>query len=287
MSYDFPSIIRKGLFMIRRTSSTIFAIATIVSMALAAAGPVGAQDAKAPAPGSKPVSVNGKVIPKARVDFVAKDRVAQGQADNDQLRGAILDTLINQEILAQEAEKKGLAKSSTVQMQVDLARQEILARAIVNDHLKSHAVKDDAVRAEYDKIKSQRASQEYRARHILVDKEDEAKAIIDRIKKGEKFEDLAKLSKDPGSKDRGGDLDWASPTNFVKPFGDAMTKLEKGKFTEAPVQTQFGWHVIRLDDVRTTQFPPFDEVKQQIVNFMQNQEIQKLVSELRSKAKIE
>ena len=272
--------------MIRRTS-TFFAAAFV---ALAAAGPVGAQNAKAPATAQsadKPVSVNGKVIPKARVDFVAKERVAQGQADNEQLRGAITDTLINQEVLAQEAERKGLAKSGNVQMQVDLARQEILARAIVSDYLKTHAVKDDAVRAEYEKIKSQRSSQEYRARHILVDKEDEAKAIIERLKKGEKFEELAKLSKDPGSKDRGGDLDWANTSTYVKPFGDALTKLEKGKTTDVPVQTQFGWHIIQLDDVRTTQFPPFDQVKQQIVNFLQNQEIQKLVSDLRSKAKIE
>jgi peptidyl-prolyl cis-trans isomerase C len=286
MSYDFSSISSKGLFMIRRTSTFIAA----AFVALAAAAPVGAQNAKAPAAAQsadKPVSVNGKVIPKARIDFVAKERVAQGQADNEQLRGAITDTLINQEVLAQEAEKKGLSKSGNVQMQVDLARQEILARAIVSDYLKTHAVKDDAVRAEYEKIKSQRSSQEYRARHILVDKEDEAKAIIERLKKGEKFEELAKLSKDPGSKDRGGDLDWASTTNYVKPFGDALAKLEKGKITDAPVQTQFGWHIIQLEDVRTTQFPPFDQVKQQIVNFLQNQEIQKLVSDLRSKAKIE
>ena len=271
--------------MIRRTS-TMIALATAASVALLACGPVGAQDAKSSA-AAKQVSVNGKVIPKARVDFVAQERVAQGQADNDQLRGAIMDTLINQEVLAQEAEKKGLARTGNVQMQVDLARQEILARAIVSDYLKSHAVKDDAVRAEYEKIKAQRSSQEYRARHILVDKEDEAKAIIDRLKKGEKFEELAKLSKDPGSKDRGGDLDWASTSNYVKPFGDALAKLEKGKTTDTPVQTQFGWHIIRLDDTRTTQFPPFDQVKQQIVNFLQYQEIQKLVSELRSKAKIE
>ena len=203
------------------------------------------------------------------------------------MRNAITDTLINQEVLAQEAEKKGLARTGNVQMQVDLARQEILARAIVSDYLKSHAVKDDAVRAEYEKIKAQRSSQEYRARHILVEKEDEAKAIIERLRKGEKFEELAKLSKDPGSKDRGGDLDWARASNYVKPLPDALAKLEKGKTTDSPVQTQFGWHIIRLDDLRTTQFPPFDQVRQQIVNFLQNQEIQKLVSELRSKAKIE
>ena len=266
-------------------------LALLLGATLSAA--VRAQDTKAaPLPpaiaaAAKPVTVNGKAIPRSRVDYIVKQRAAQGQPDNEQSRKAILDTLINQELLAQEAEKKGLAKSSDVITQVELARQNALARAVVEDYVKGHPVKEEAVRAEYDKVKAQRGGQEFRARHILVEKEDEAKDIIERLKKGEKFEDLAKLSKDPGSRDRGGDLDWAAPGNFVKPFSDAMTKLEKGKYTESPVQTQFGWHVIRLDDTRTTQFPPYDQVKPQIVNLMQEQAIQALVAELRSKAKIE
>jgi len=275
----------------KRRFSSAATVACLV--ALAAAAPVRAQDSKAaPLPpaiaaAAKPVTVNGKAIPRSRVDYIVKQRAAQGQPDNEQSRKAILDTLINQELLAQEAEKKGLAKSSDVVTQVELARQNALARAVVEDYVKGHPIKEEAVRAEYDKVKAQRGGQEFRARHILVEKEDEAKDIIERLKKGEKFEDLAKLSKDPGSRDRGGDLDWAAPGNFVKPFSDAMTKLEKGKYTETPVQTQFGWHVIRLDDTRTTQFPPYDQVKPQIVNLMQEQAIQGLVAELRSKAKIE
>jgi len=141
--------------------------------------------------------------------------------------------------------------------------------------------------SEYNKVKASRGDKEYKARHILVDKESDAKEVVAQLKKGAKFEDLAKQSKDPGSKDRGGDLDWNPPATFVKPFADALTKLEKGKYTETPVQTQYGWHVIQLDDVRSTQFPPFDSVKQQIHNMLQEREVQKYVGELRAKAKIQ
>ena len=249
-----------------------------------------AQDKPAPAAAvgdNKPVTVNGKPIPKARLDFIVKQRTAQGQPDNEQVRRSLLDNLINQELLSQEAERKGFAKNTDIQVQIDLSRQAALARAVVEDYLKAHPVREDAIKAQYEAVKAQRGDKEYRARHILVETETSAKDLIAKLKKGEKFEELAKQSKDPGSKDRGGDLDWASPGNYVKPFADALSKLEKGKLTDAPVQSQFGWHVIRLDDVRSTPFPPFDQVKQQIQNALQDQEVQKLVGELRSKAKIE
>ncbi len=243
--------------------------------------------AQAPAAASKPVTVNGKPISKARLEFIIKQRAAQGQPDNEQIRQAILERMIDQEVAAQEAERKGMAKTADVQIEVDLARQEILTRALFTDYLKSHPIKDDALKAQYESVKAQRGEKEYKARHILVDTEAAAKEITDKLKKGEKFEDLAKQSKDPGSKDRGGDLDWAAPGNYVKPFADALVKLEKGKVTDAPVQSQFGWHVIRLDDVRTTQFPPFEQVKPQLMNAMQQQEFQKMMGDLRAKAKIE
>lgn len=235
----------------------------------------------------RPVTVNGKVISKAKMDAVARQRVAQGQPDNEQLRRGLLDVLINQELLAQEAERRGLLKSADAQAQIDLARQNAIANLVVEDILKTSPVKDETARAEYEKIKIQRGTREYRARHILVENEAAAKQIIEKLGKGEKFEELAKESKDPGSRERGGDLDWAAPTNFVKPFSDAMVKLEKGKYTESPVQTQFGWHVIKLDDSRGTQFPPFDQVKPQLINGLQQQEIQKVIGDLRAKAKIE
>jgi len=236
---------------------------------------------------AKPVTVNGKAIPLSRLNFLVRQRTAQGQPDNEQVRRALLENLINQEVLVQEAERRGLGKSADVQIQLELSRQTTLARAVIDDYLKSRPITESAVKAQYEAVKAQRGEREYRARHILVDTEASARDITEKLKKGEKFEELAKQSKDPGSKDKGGDLDWAAAGNYVKPFADALVKLEKGKTTDAPIQTQFGWHVIRVDDVRSTQFPPYDQVKQQIQNAMQEQEIQKLVAELRSKAKIE
>jgi len=263
-------------------SASLFA-----ALSLCIATPIWAQTAAQKAPASKAVTVNGKPIPKARLDFIAKQRVAQGQPDNEQARKTILDNLITQEVVAQEADRRGFAKTSDVRTQLELLRQQVLVQAVVQDHLKAHPIKDEEMLAEYNKVKASRGDKEYKARHILVEKEPEAAEIIAQLKKGTKFEDLAKQSKDPGSKDKGGDLDWNTPGTFVKPFAEALSKLEKGKYTETPVQTQFGWHVIQLDDVRSMQFPAFDTVKQQLLSKMQEQEVQKFVGELRSKAKIE
>ncbi len=260
----------------------------VVALSLCVSAPVWAQAPAAKARSTaKPVTVNGKPIPKSRLDFIVKQRAAQGQPDNEQARKAILDNLITQEVVAQEAERRGFAKSADVRAQLELLRQQALVQALVQDHLKTHPVKDEEMLAEYNKVKASRGDKEYKARHILVDKDTEANEIIAQLKKGSKFEDLAKQSKDPGSKEKGGDLDWNPPSTFVKPFSEALTKLEKGKYTETPVQTQFGWHVIQLDDVRTAQFPAFDTVRQQLLTRMQEQEVQKFVGELRSKAKIE
>lgn len=236
---------------------------------------------------AKPVTVNGKAIPKSRIDFLVKSQAAQGKPDNEQLRKAILDQLIAWELVAQEADRTGLSKSADVQSQLGIARQQVIFQAFMQDYLKSHPVKDDALRAEYNRAKSQRGDKEYKARHILVEKEAEAKDIIEQIKKGAKFEDLAKQSKDIGSREKGGDLDWQPAATYVKPFGDALAKLEKGKMTDTPVQTQFGFHVIRLDDVRDAHFPEFDAVKQQIAQMLQRQEVDRLVNDLRAKAKVE
>jgi peptidyl-prolyl cis-trans isomerase C len=260
----------------------------LVALSLGVSTPIWAQSAAAKAGSSaKSVTVNGKPIPKSRLDFIVRQRTAQGQPDNEQARKAILDNLITQEVFAQEADRRGLAKSADVRTQLELVRQQVLVQAVVQDHLKTHPIKDEEMLAEYNKIKASRGDKEYKARHILVDKDTEANEIIAQLKRGSKFEDLAKQSKDPGSKEKGGDLDWNSPGTFVKPFSDALTKLEKGKYTETPVQTQFGWHVIQLDDVRSAQFPAFDAIRPQLTSRMQEQEVQKFVGELRSRAKIE
>src|SRR5206468_8450755 len=171
------------------------------------------------------------------------------------------------------ARKKGLEKNPEVKTQMDLAAQTVLVRAQVADWAKANPISDAALHKEYDTIKSQLGDKEYKVRHILVDKEDEAKEIVAALKKGEKFEKLAERSKDPGSKANGGDLDWNAPANFVKPFSDAMVKLDKGKFTTQPVQTQFGWHVIKLDDVHYAKVPTFDEVKPQLTQRLQGQHL--------------
>lgn len=243
--------------------------------------------AQAAGAGAKVATVNGIAIPKARVDAVVRAQEAQGQKDTPELRAAIRDRLITLEVVGQEANKKGLAKSADTQAQIELARTNILASAYRLDFIKTHPVSDDALKAEFEKVKAQMGDKEYKARHILVENEADAKGIIEKLNKGEKFEDLAKGSKDPGSKDNGGDLDWNQPGGFVKPFSDAMVKLEKGKYTGAPVQSQFGWHVIRLDDVRPAKYPDFNEVKPGLQQRLQEQMFEKAITDLRAKAKIE
>ncbi len=232
-------------------------------------------------------TVNGKAIPKVRADALIAGQAAQGQSDSPELRKAVTEELVRREVLTQEALKKGFDKKPEVQGQMDLARQGVLIGAYLNDYVKTHPVTDEQIKKEYAEITAKLGSKEYKARHILVETEEAAKAIIEKLKKGEKLEDLAKDSKDPGSKDRGGDLGWANPASFVPPFSAAMTKLEKGKFTEAPVKSDFGWHVIQLEDTRELKLPGIDEAKGQIGQQLTQRLVQKHIDELRAKAKVE
>lgn len=231
--------------------------------------------------------VNGKAVPSARADAMVKQMAAQGQQDSPQLRAMVKEELINREILIQEADKLGLSNSADVKSQIDIARQSIVIRALVTDFLKKNPITDADIKAEYEKVKSQAGDKEYHARHILVEKEDEAKAIIAKLKAGEKFEELAKQSKDPGSAANGGDLDWASPAAFVKPFSDAMIALQKGHVTETPVKTQFGYHIIKVEDTRPAKVPPLEEVKPQISQTLEQKKLQTFQQDLRKKAKIQ
>lgn len=230
--------------------------------------------------------VNGKAIPSSRVEMMAKQLVAQGQQDSPQLRAMIKEELINREILLQEADKRGLSNNADVKNQVEIARQSIAIRALVADFVKKNPVSDAAIKAEYDKFKAQASDKEYHVRHILVEKEDDAKAIIAKLKAGGKFEELAKQSKDPGSAANGGDLDWAAPTAYVKPFSDAMIALQKGQITETPVKSQFGYHIIKLEDVRTAKIPTLEEVKSQIAETLQQQKLQAFQQDLRKKSTV-
>ena len=231
-------------------------------------------------------TVNGKPVPSSRADAMVKQMSTQGQQDTPQLRAMVKEELINREILIQEADKQGLAANADVKSQIEIARQSIVIRALVTDYLKKHPVSDADIKTEYERFKAQAGDKEYKARHILVEKEDDAKAIIVKLKGGAKFEDLAKQSKDTGSAANGGDLDWASPASFVKEFSTAMTGLQKGQLTETPVKTQFGYHVIRLDDVRAAKIPTLEEVKPQIAESLQQKKLQAYQQELRAKAKI-
>ncbi len=231
--------------------------------------------------------VNNKPIPKAREDAWVKELTKQGQPDSPELRKQVKDRLIQNEILLQEAQKRGVAEKADVKFMLDVQRQNTLIQALLREEAEKAPITDAQIKAAYEQQKAKIGGKEYRARHILVEKEDEAKAIIDQLKKGAKFEELAKGSKDTGSAAKGGDLDWAAPDSYVKPFSDALTKLPKGQMTETPVQTQFGWHIIRVDDVRDTQFPPLEQVAPQIRESLQQQKVQAYVENLRKNAKIQ
>ena len=232
--------------------------------------------------------VNGKPVPKSRVDALAQQMAKAGRPVTPDQMNQLKDEVVAREIFMQEARKRGLDTTNEFKDQMELARQAILIRELFADFQKKNPVSDADAKAEYDKFVAANGGKEYRARHILVENEDEAKAIIASLKKGAKFEEIAKKSsKDPGSGANGGDLDWANADSYVPEFSAAMKKLEKGQMTDVPVKTQFGWHVIRLEDVREAQLPPFDQVKPQIVQQMQQQKLAKFQDELRAKAKVE
>jgi len=232
--------------------------------------------------------VNGKAVPKARVDALAQQVARAGRPVTPEMQGQLRDEVIAREVFMQEAQLRGLDASEDFKAQVELARQSILIRELFGDFQKNNPVTDADIKAEYDKFAAANGGKEYKARHILVEKEADAKAIVAQLKKGGKFEDIAKKSsKDPGSGANGGDLDWAAAGSYVKEFSDAMVKLEKGKLTETPVKTQFGYHIIRLDDTRDAQLPKFDDVKPQIAQQLQQQKLSKYQEDLRAKAKVE
>jgi len=272
---------------------------TLVAMAVMAALFSGGALAQTAAPAPKAAAPKAAATPatatpaaggdkqlytQGQYDVLLKERLAQGGQDSPDIRNAVKEELNTRELLAREAKKQGVDKNADVKTQMDLASQTVLVRAYVSDWIKKNPVPEAELKKEYDAIKGQIGDKEYKVRHILVEKEDEAKDIIAELQKGAKFDELAKArSKDPGSKEKGGDLDWNAPANFVKPFGDAMKATPKGKFTAQPVQTQFGWHVIEVDDVRDAKVPAFEEVKPQLQQRLQAQWLDKYFKDLRAK----
>ena len=232
--------------------------------------------------------VNGKAVPTSRMDALAQQVARSGRPVTPEMQGQMREEIIAREIFVQAAQAQGLDATEDYKNQLELTRQSILIRELFADFQKKNPVTDEETKAEYDKFAAANAGKEYRARHILVEKEEQAKALIAQLKKGAKFEDLAKKnSKDPGSGANGGDLDWANASSYVKEFSDALTGLAKGKLTDTPVKTQFGYHIIRLEDVREAQLPKFEDVKPQIAQQLQQQKIAKFQEDLRAKAKVE
>jgi peptidyl-prolyl cis-trans isomerase C len=231
--------------------------------------------------------VNGKAVPTSRVEALAQQVARSGRPITPEVEAQIKEEVIAREIFMQEAQKRGLDATDEYKAQIELARQTILIRELFAEFQKTSAVTDADVQAEYDKFVAANGGKEYRARHILVETKEQAEAILASLKKGGKFEDIAKKqSKDPGSGANGGDLDWAAPGNYVNEFSEAMVALNKGQVS-APVQSQFGFHIIRLDDVREAQLPKLEEVKPQIVQQMTQQRMATFQQELRAKAKVE
>ena len=268
-------------------------IALLAAFGLLAVGMSYAQDSKAPAAApaaAKPpkITVNGVTIPVSRFAIMTQQAAGQGQADNPQVQAQIKDNLIKGEVVAQEAMKAGMDKSPEVMDQLDFVKQQLLVRAYVADYMKKNPIKDEALKAEYNKAKSAEGDKEYKAQHILVEDEKDAKNLIAQIKKGGNFDKLAKeKSKDAGSKDQGGKLEWTMPGNFVKPFSEAMVKLKKGEMTQEPVKTPYGYHIIKLEDTRGAKVPTFDEVKDKIRQSQQQTMMTKMLDDLRAKAKVD
>ena len=257
------------------TTSTLIAIAALGMLQPAQAA------------NSSVATVNGKVIKQSLVDYITKDATARGQTVDANVREVIVSKLITSELVYQEAQRLGLDKQPDYLAKEELTRRELLVNTYLQDYLKKNPVSEADTKAAYDKYKLEMGNKEYSARHILVGTEAEAKDIIAQLAKGGDFAKIAKeKSKDPGSKEKGGDLGWFSPGGMVKPFSDAITTLQKGSVTQTPVQTQFGWHVIKLEDVRDMQPPPYDKVKEGLQKQLQQRQLEKLLTDLRSKAKI-
>lgn len=277
-----------------------------LAIALAIAAPIAVAQTKAEKAATKSeraapkvdgrVSVNGVVIPQAFFDAMGREQLAQAQGQGQgagktatpEMTAAIRDELVNREILSQAAAKRGLDRDAFVSAQMRIAAQAVLIRAFFDDHVKANPIKDEDLKKQYEAFLAQMGDKEYKARHILVETEDEAKGLIAQLNRGELFEKLAKeKSKDTGSKENGGDLDWGPAGRYVPEFGNALRILQKGQTTPNAIKTQFGWHIIRLDDSRAMKQPTFEEVKENFRQRAQQEMISRLVGDLRSKAKIE
>ena len=233
------------------------------------------------------ISVNGKPIKKNLYDFVVKDLASRGQKMDDNLNSMIVNRMIAMELINQEAERTGLSKDANYLLKEELARKEMLYNTFLQSYVQKNPISESDIKNAYEQYKKDLGTQEFNAKHILLANEQEAKDVIAELNKGGNFSKIAKdKSKDPGSKDKSGDLGWFPANSMVKPFAEALTSLKKGNVTTIPVQTQFGWHVIKLEDTRALQAPEFDKVKEGLAKTLQQKQLDKLVLDLKTKAKI-
>lgn len=278
----------------RKTFFTSLMLLAFIPTAYAADVKPAAPPAAAPAApttlnANKPVAVvNGKEIPGTYGEIMKREMIAQGQPDNEQLQARVRESLINMEILSRAAIDKGLDKDPLLAAAIEIQRKNTYAKVYLEDYVKTHPISDAEIQVEYDRAKASASPSEYHARHILVKTEGEAKKLIADLGKKANFADLAKKhSLDPGSAKNGGDLNWADPAAFVKEFSDALVALKKGEYTKAPVKTQFGYHIIKLDDIRPTKIPPLSEVKGQVQKELQQKRVRDAINAARTAAKVE
>lgn len=252
-----------------------------LALAIAVASPLAAAADTA-------VTVNGKAIPQSLIDTAADNMAKQsGQAVTPQLKEQIKREMIMREVVVQEAEKQGLDKQKAVQDEMQILRQNVLIRALFDGYVQKHPVTDAQIKSAYDAYVKANGGTEYNAEHILVPTQKDAEAIIASLKKGADFSALAKKdSKDPMSAAHGGELGWSTAANYVKPFGDALAKLKPGQYTTTPVQTQYGWHVIKLVGTRPAKPLPLEQVKPQIEQQLTRQMVQAYQQQLLSAAKV-
>jgi peptidyl-prolyl cis-trans isomerase C len=273
---------------LRTPAIAVSGLIALASLAACNKSPQGAAPQTAAAP--PPVAtVNGSPISRSEYDLFVKD-ILQGKKQEltaDQ-KGQVLDDLINMRLLADQAEKDGLQNDPDTVAQLNLLHMRVLADAESQKYIKAFQPSDADLKAEYETAVAAMDKNEYKARHILVASKEDGEQIIKKLKGGAKFEDLAKSqSTDTGSKNNGGELGWFTTSRMVKPFADAVVALKKGEITQEPVQTQFGWHVIQLEDTRDKTPPPFDQVKPQITNQVIRKKLQAYVEDLKKNAKIE
>lgn len=275
----------KQKLLIAALSASLILPVQIASAADAAPAPA----TKGTEPSKALAVVNGVALPQVFANFVRQSRMNRNSAPEALTDEAVRDAVITAELLAQEAVRKGLDKGPTLIAAMEFQKKEILSQALIEDFVRSHPINEELIKAEYDSAKIKAGDTEYRASHILVNSEKEAKDVIAKLTAGKKakFEDLAKKESKDSSAGNGGDLGWTLPANLVPEFANAMVKLKKGEVSKAPVQTKFGWHVIRLEETRKLDFPTYDKLKNRIASQMQQQQLRKYVQELRAGAKID